>query len=173
MVKEQTMNKDFLHKVTNWVDHNRGQFFGMLIPVIAALVLLGVGCSQTQSLKDPAQKVNRQTFVVEAMEAEQQLKQETIDIEALLEKHNAKITAYNDRKEAGIADLDRQDQRNQQILEITGGAITEFASGGTVSAGPVIFSLLNLAGIGWGLGNKYDNLRKDKVISEQKQTVLA
>lgn len=170
MVKEQTMNTDFLHKVTNWIDHNRGQFFGILIPVTAALVLLAVGCSQTQSLKDPAVKVDRQTFAIEALEVEQHLKQETIDVEALLEKHNAKIAAHNDRKETGLADLDRQDQRNQQILEITGGAITEFASGGTVSAGPVIFSLLNLAGLGWGLGNKYDNLRKDKVIAEQKQT---
>jgi hypothetical protein len=164
------MNTDFLHKVTNWIDHNRGQFFGILLPMIAAMILLAVGCSETQSLKDPAQKVDRQEFAIEALEAQQQLKQETIDIEALLEKHNAKIAAHNDRTEAGIADLDRQDQRNQQILEITGGAITEFASGGTLTAGPVIFSLLNLAGIGWGLGNKYDNLRKDKVIAEQKQT---
>jgi len=88
----------------------------------------------------------------------------------LLEKHNAKIAAHNERKEAGIADLDRQDERKLQILEITSGAIGEYATGGTVSGMSLAMSLLNLAGIGWGLGNKYDNLRKDKVISEQKQT---
>lgn len=167
------MNKDSLHKVTNWIDHNRGQFFGVLLPVVAVSIIFMVGCSKTQSLKDPAVKVDRQAFAMETLEVEQHLKQEAIDVEALLEKHNAKIAAHNDRKEAGLADLDRQDQRNQQILEITGGAITEFASGGTVTAGPLIFSLLNLAGIGWGVGNKYDNLRKDKVIADQKQTVLA
>ena len=30
-------------------------------------------------------------------------------------------------------------------------------------------SAFNLAGIGWGVGNKLDNKRKDKVISENKQ----
>lgn len=165
------MNTDFMHKVTNWIDHNRGQFFGMLIPVMMVLALLAVGCSKTQSLADPAKKVDRQTFIIEGLAAEQQLKQETIDIEALLEKHNAKIESYNLQKETGLADLDQQDQRNQQILEIAEGALTEYTSGGTVSAGPLIFSLLNLAGIGWGIGNKFDNLRKDKVIQEQKATV--
>jgi hypothetical protein len=164
------MNTDFFHKVTNWIDHNRGQFFGVLIPIMAVGVFFLIGCSQTQSLKDPAVKVDRPTFALEAMEAEGQLKQETIDIEAILEKHNAKIESYNLQKEAGLADLDRQDQRNQQILEVAGGALTEYASGGTVTAGPLIFSLLNLAGIGWGVGNKIDNVRKDQVIAEQKQT---
>ena len=163
------MNKDFFHKVTNWIDHNRGQFLGVLIPVIAVAVFLIVGCSKTQSLKDSGVKVDRQTFAIEAMEAQDSLDQETIDITAMLEKHNARITAYNDRKEAGIADLDRQDERNSQILEITGGAVAEIVSGTTVSTVPLMVSLLNLAGIGWGVGNKYDNLRKDKVIAEQKQ----
>lgn len=165
------MNTDFMHKLTNWIDHNRGQFFGLLIPAMAVLVMLAVGCSQTQSLTDPAKKVDRQTFIVEGLAAEQQLKQETIEIEAMLEKHNAKIETYNLQKDAGLADLDRQDLRNQQILEITGGALSEYASGGTVTAGPIILSLLNLAGIGWGIGNKYDNVRKDKIIAEQKTTV--
>ena len=165
------MNTDFFHKVTNWIDHNRGQFFGVLIPVIAVVVFFLIGCSKTQSLKDPAVKVDRDTFVIESMEAEEVLQQETIDIEAMLEKHNAKIASYNERKQAGLADLDRQDERNQQILDIAGGAVGEYASGGTVSGVPLVMTLLNLAGIGWGIGNKYDNVRKDKVITEQKATV--
>ena len=164
------MGKDLLHKVTNWIDHNRGQFFGILIPAVAIIVLLLAGCSKTQSITDPARKVDRQTFAIESMAKEQELKQETIDIEALLQKHNAKIETYNLKKETGLADLDSQDQRNQRILEITGGALTEYASGGTFTPIPLLFSLLNIAGIGWGLGNKYDNMRKDKVILEQKTT---
>jgi hypothetical protein len=172
LVKErtQTMNTDFWHKITNWIDHNRGQFFGVLIPMVLVGAFFLMGCSQTQSLKDPAVKVDRQAFMIEAMEAQDQLKQETIDIEAVLEKHNAKIAAHNDRAEAGFEDLNQQDERNQQILEIAGGALTEYASGGAVTTGPLIFSLLNLAGIGWGIGNKVDNVRKDQVIAEQKQT---
>ena len=156
-----------MHKLTNWIDHNRGQFFGLLIPTAAVIVLLFVGCSKTQSITDPARKVDRQTFAIESMAKEQELKQETIDIEALLQKHNAKIETYNLKKETGLADLDSQDQRNQRILEITGGALTEYASGGTFTPIPLLLSLLNIAGIGWGLGNKYDNMRKDKVILEQ------
>lgn len=161
---------DYFHKLTNWIDHNRGQFLGVLVPLLIVGLFLLIGCSETQSLKDPAVKVDRQIFAIEALEAEQQLKQETIDIEALFEKHNAKITAHNERKEAGVADLDRQDERKLQILEITSGAIGEYATGGTVSGMALAMSLLNLAGIGWGIGSKYDNLRKDKVIAEQKQT---
>ncbi len=165
------MNTDFLHKITNWIDHNRGQFFGLLIPVTAVLILLAVGCSKTQSLKDPTKKVDRQTFVIEGLAVEQDFKEETIQLQAQLEKHNARIETYNLQKEAGLADLDQQDLRNQQILEITGGALSEYVSGGTVTAGPIILSLLNLAGIGWGLGNKLDNVRKDKIIEQQKTTV--
>lgn len=164
------MNTDFFHKITNWIDHNRGQFLGLLIPVLIVGLFLFVGCSQTQSLNDPTVKVDRQTFVLESMEAEQQLKQETIEIESLLEKHNAQIAAHNERTEAGLEDLDQQDERNSQILEIASGAIGEYASGGTVSGIPLFMSLLNLAGIGWGIGNKVDNVRKDQVIAEQKET---
>ncbi len=160
---------DYFHKITNWIDHNRGQFFGALIPVIAVLVFLLIGCSTTQSIHDPKVKVDRQAFVIEALEAEQQLKQETIDIEAMLDKHNAKIAAHNDRKEAGLEDLNHQDERKSQILEIASGAVGNYASGGTVSGMAVLMSLLNLAGIGWGIGNKVDNVRKDQVIAEQKQ----
>jgi len=164
------MSKDLMHKLTNWIDHNRGQFFGILIPAVVLIVLLFAGCSKTQSIADPTQKVDRQGFLIEAIAAEQQLKQETIDIEALLQKHNTKIETYNLKKDTGLADLDSQDQRNQRILEITGGALTEYASGGTFTPIPLLLSLLNVAGIGWGLGNKYDNMRKDKVILEQKTT---
>ncbi|MEN6306258.1 MAG: hypothetical protein ABFD91_00760 [Anaerohalosphaeraceae bacterium] len=160
---------DYFHKITNWIDHNRGQFFGVLIPILAVLAFLLIGCSTTQSIHDPKVKVDRQAFAIEALEAEQQLKQETIDIEAMLDKHNAKIAAHNDRKEAGLEDLNRQDERKSQILEIASGAVGNYASGGTVSGMAVLMSLLNLAGIGWGIGNKVDNVRKDQVIAEQKQ----
>ena len=164
------MSKDLLHKVANWIDHNRGQFFGLLIPTVALIAFMFVGCSKTQSINDPTRKVDRQTFVIESMAKEQELKEETIDIEALLEKHNTKIETYNLKKQEGFADLDRQDERNQRLLEIAGGALAEYSSGGAVTPIPLLLSILNLAALGWGVGNKYDNMRKDKVILEQKTT---
>lgn len=161
--------KDYLHNVTKWIDHNRGQFFGSAIPVALLVVMLGVfGCSKTQSLNDPAVKVDRATFAFECLSKEQTLGEQTVDIQAELKKHNAKIATYNQRREAGYDDLKRQDEIKQQVAEIASGAVAQYASGGTVSMAPLIMSAFNLAGIGWGIGNKFDNTRKDKIISERK-----
>ena len=163
------MNKDNLHDITKWIDHNRGQFFGTIVPIILVAVMFGIfGCSKTQSLNDPAVKVDRQTFTIECLAEQETLKAETIDIEGLLEKHNAKVESHNQRKQAGLDDLARQDEVKNKVLEVAGGAIAQYASGGSVSIAPLIMSALNLGAIGWGVGNKLDNSRKDKVISEKK-----
>ncbi|MBN1457707.1 MAG: hypothetical protein JW912_07640 [Sedimentisphaerales bacterium] len=163
------MNKDSFHKITNWIDHNRGQFLGAVVPAAIVLMLFGLfGCSRTKSLIDPTQTVDRQTFAVECLTQRQTLEERTINIQAELKKHNADIDTYNQLKQAGLDDLAEQDQLNQQILEIASGAVAQYASGGSVSIAPMIISALNLAGIGWGIGNKIDNTRKDKIIAEQK-----
>ena len=162
------MSKDKLHSITNWIDHNRGQFFGVILPVAVIALFAVFGCSRTLSLNDPATKVDRKTFAVECLAQQEVLEAETIDIQAMLEKHNSKVESHNQRRQAGLDDLAEQDEMKAKVLEVAGGAVAQYPSGGSVSVAPLIMSAFNLGAIGWGVGNKLDNKRKDKKIAEQK-----
>ena len=103
-------SKDIFHSFTNWADHNRSQFFGVLIPFLIVAVFGMVGCSKTASLSDPSVKIDREQFAIEAISLEGELEQETLTLHSSLEKHNAKIGSYNQRKQSGLNDLQRQDE---------------------------------------------------------------
>jgi len=161
--------KDFFHSFTNWVDHNRYKALATIL--ITAILVWGIGChSKTLSLFEPQTRVTRQQFAAETVTLQSQLEQERIDIEAAIEKFNARAQAVNAKIEAGNSDLERQDMVKAELFNLAGSVVTQWASGG-VPAGALAGTAITAAGLLLGIGGLADGLRKDKIIEEQKSQI--
>ena len=144
---------DMLNKVFKVLDHNRYLVITLTIALAVNSWLFAMG-SKTSSLIHEGQKVNR-------VQLEGELGLKTAEL-------NAQIEAFNARVEAAVADLDEQDRIKAEIVEFTGGLVTQIASGGSFGLVETATTLLGIGGI-LGLGGAMvDNRRKDKKIVEIK-----
>lgn len=135
---------DVLHKVLNWLDHNR--YLAVTILLTAALSVWLVGCQpMTGSVLKPGEKVT-------AVELEREAVVVQADVEAKLKQ-----------LELAQADIQRQVELRTQAIQILGG-LAETATTGTFTPATGINAVVTLLGL-IGLGAVADNRRKDKVIN--------
>jgi hypothetical protein len=138
---------DVMHRLANFVDHNRGLCAGMALAGVVAIAM--AGCQpRTQSVLDPARRVTAR-----------ELHREVAQVES---DYAARLRA---------AELAREDLRAQfdlraRVVQLTGGLAT-LAGGGDLSAPALFGSLLQLLTLFSTAGLAYDNRRKDRVIAER------
>ncbi len=167
------MKTDFVNRTLKWLDHNRWTVVSMVVFIFMMAAVTGIsGCeSTTASLKPGPEgqiaKVTRDEFNLQVNEAQKDLAVERVQLDAEVSKFNREIEAFNQRVEAGIEDLDRQDEFRRELLDTAGLFAAEAAGAGInpVSLVPIAIGLL---GTSLGLGTSADNRRKDKVITELK-----
>ncbi|HRT88238.1 MAG TPA: hypothetical protein P5296_16650 [Anaerohalosphaeraceae bacterium] len=169
------MKTDLLHSALKWLDHNRWTFFSIVVFAVMLAAFIGIaGCqSTTASLFAPADgsaaaKIDRSEFMRQAGIVQKDLAVKRVAIDAELAAYNEEVKAFNGRVDAGLEDLDRQDEFRAQIVD-TVGLIASSAAGGTLNPVSLIPIGVGLLGGALGLGAAADNRRKDKLITDLKQ----
>lgn len=156
--------KDYLHNILKWIDHNRGQVIGVMIPVIfCAVVLAGCLESETGSVLKPGEKVTRPEYTAEIVVIEKNLELKRLEAEQVISAYNIVAESLQGQIIAGFDDLDEQDLRTAELFETIGGFATTAIETGIKPLG-IAQILMMLASIGWGIGNFTDNIRKDREI---------
>jgi hypothetical protein len=168
------MKTDLLHKLTNWIDHNR---YTVLSLILFALMFGGVmamtGCESTTaglvSANDnsPPAKVTRSEFQRQALITEKDFSIRRLELDQQTAAFNEEVKAFNEQVQLGLDDLQRQDEFKQQLLETAGVVITG-ATEGTLNPASLIPIGIGLLGGALGLGTSADNRRKDKLITTLK-----
>ena len=88
-----------------------------------------------------------------------------IQLDAAVAEHNEIVIAMNKDIEAGLADLDKQDEFRQEIIS-TIGIVATSAAGGTLNPTAMIPIGVGLLGGLFGLGAAGDKRRADARITE-------
>ncbi len=128
---------DYLHSLTNWIDHNRGLVLSLILATSTTLWV--TACEAfTLSPSGSGQKVNWIQLAAE-------------------------VDAFEARVLAAETDLRNQDEIKAKFVEISSGIATSVI-GGTFNPTQLISSLVGVAGVAGSAGLFYDNRRKDKVI---------
>lgn len=169
------MKTDLLHSALKWLDHNRWTFFSIVACILIFAAFVGVaGCeSTTAALFAPtdgsaAAKIDRAEFARQADTAQKDLALRRVAIDADLAAYNEEVKAFNQRVDAGLEDLDRQDEFRAEILN-TVSLVAANAAGGTLNPVSLIPIGVGLLGGALGLGAAADNRRKDRLITDLKQ----
>jgi len=169
------MDTGVLHRILQWLDHNR---YLVLSLVLFAVCFGGtvslIGCqSTTTGLIEPINdgvpvEVSRVEFNRQAITVEKDLSIRRVNLDAQVAAFNEEVNAFNRRLEAGLEDLDTQDEFRQELLNTIGLFATQAAEG---SLNPISLIPLGIGLLGGalGLGVAADNRRKDKVIQGRKQ----
>jgi len=146
---------DLWHKITNYIDHNRGLFVALILAGIVSVAF--VGCQpKTYSLVIPNEKVT-----LKELEREILVEQSRLEAEAFALESKARVFAES-------AEIAKQDIYNQidsinKVIETVGG-IALTVTGGSFSAPAAVGTVITaILGLGAG-GLLYDNRRKDKLI---------
>ncbi len=156
--------KDYFHTILKWMDHNRGQVVGVLLPVIFCITIFA-GCleSKTHSILAPGEKISRAEFANEVFLIEKNLEKKRLSAERYIADYNVEAKSSQDQVTAGFDNLDAQDLRNAKLFEAVGGFATAVIDTG-ITPTSIVQILLMLGSVGWGIGNKADNVRKDAEI---------
>jgi len=168
------MNTDFLHKVLNWIDYNRWTILSLVLcAILFGGIVTTVGCqSKTIGLITSPQgdmaKVTRTEFNQQVITVQKDVAVKKATLDAEVSAYNEEVKAINAKIEAGLSDLDKQDEFKQQLLETVGTVATQ-AAGGNLNPASLIPIGIGLLGGALGLGAAADNRRKDQVISTLKQ----
>lgn len=154
---------DILHSLTNWVDHNRGIVFALILSVLGSAVLVGCPIT-TQSLINPSEKVTVAELQSEDIVLTADMDKRKVQIEGLLGQYNVDVEAHNAKIELAQAEIQRKAEMRAKIVEIVGGLGTAAATGSlTPEAG--VAAVLQLTTLLSTIGLVYDNRRKDKLIT--------
>jgi len=169
------MKTDVLHKLTNWIDHNRYTVLSLIFFVIAMGSVIAItGCESTtaglvttnEAIPD---KVSRSEFQRQALITEKDFSIRRLELDQQTAVFNEEVKAFNEQVQLGLEDLQRQDEFKQQLLETAGVVITG-ATDGTLNPASLIPIGIGLLGGALGLGTSADNRRKDKLITNLKTT---
>lgn len=170
------MKNDALHNVLKWLDHNRYTVASVVIFILTMGIVIGLtGCeAQTAGLAATAdgsvQEVSRTEFERQALVGEKDFAVRRIELDGLVAAFNEEVKAFNERVQAGLNDLSRQDAFKQELLD-TIGVVAIGATEGTLNPAALVPIGIGLLGGALGLGASADNRRKDKVITDLKTTV--
>jgi len=156
--------KDVWHSFLKLIDHNRYTALGMVLVVVAISFMIGC-TSNVRSLTGDGQSVNRETFEREVIDEDSKLAQEKVRLEAEVAALNVRVAAFNQKTEAAVVSLDRQDEMKAKVLDLFGGAIMSAAEG-TINPAGLAVSAVSLLGLIGGITATADNRRKDKKITE-------
>lgn len=136
---------DMMHRLANFVDHNRGVCAGVALAGVVAAAI--AGCEpRTQSVLDPARRVTAR-----------ELQREVAQFES---DYASRLRAAELARE----DLQAQFDFRARVVQLTGG-LASLASNGDLSAPTLLGSLLQLLTLFSTAGLAYDNRRKDRVIA--------
>ncbi|MDH4201496.1 MAG: hypothetical protein OEV87_01205 [Phycisphaerae bacterium] len=172
------MKNDVLHSVLNWMDHNRYTIASVLVFILTMGIVVNLsGCESATSglvaaADGTAVKVSRSEFQRQALVGEKDFAVRRIELDGLAAKFNEEIKAFNERIQAGLDDLQRQDEFKQQLFD-TIGVVAIGATEGTLNPTALVPIGIGLLGGALGLGTSADNRRKDKVITDLKINALA
>jgi hypothetical protein len=169
------MKTDVLHKVFNWADHNRYTVASLVLFILTMGIIVSLtGCdSATPGLALAADgstpEVTRGEFQRQAMVGEKDFAVRRIELDGLIAAFNEEVNLFNDRVQAGLEHLAKQDAFKQELLE-TIGIVAIGATEGTLNPAAMVPIGIGLLGGALGLGTSADNRRKDKVIVDLKAT---
>ena len=172
------MNNDVMHKLTNWIDHNRYTVLSVLIFILMMTVVVSLaGCESvtlglTAAADGTAAKVTRSEFERQVLAGEKDLAVRRIELDGLVAAFNEEVKTFNQRVEAGQEELARQDEFRQQIVD-TIGLVATSATEGSLNPAALVPIGIGLLGGALGLGTSADNRRKDKVITNLKTSGAA
>ena len=170
------MKNDALHNVLKWLDHNRYTVASVVIFILTMGIVIGLtGCeAQTMGLAaatdGSVQEVSRTEFERQALVGEKDFAVRRIELDGLVAAFNEEVKAFNERVQAGLDDLSRQDAFKQELLD-TIGVVAIGATEGTLNPAALVPIGIGLLGGALGLGASADNRRKDKVITDLKTPV--
>jgi len=156
---------DRIHRITNWMDHNRWTLLSLLLAAGAVAVLAGCR-SRTQGLNG-AEAVDRAGFEVQVLAGEKQLITQRARLEAAVAEFNGDVERFNAQVDLGRGDLDAQDAVRAELLTLLGNGLTD-ALAGRLNPAAFVMPGLALLGAALGIGKTLDNRRKDKVIARMK-----
>lgn len=138
--------KDLLHDGLKIVDYSRWTYF---LPILGVLLVCGITwamAARVPSLLDPGVRVKVPVFNAQAADAQAELDKRAAQLKAEAAKLQADQNALDSKViQAGEAQK-RHNEMIAQILQFTGGAITQAASGQPVNPLAIVTSLLGLAG---------------------------
>ena len=167
------MKNDAVHSVINWIDHNRYTVASVLLFILTLGIVTSLtGCeSATTGLVAASDgttvKVSRSEFQRQALVGEKDFAVKRIELDSLMAAFNEEIKAFNQRVQAGLEDLAKQDAFKSELLD-TIGVVAIGATEGTLNPAALLPIGIGLLGGALGLGTSADNRRKDKVITDLK-----
>jgi len=157
---------DWFHSMAKFLDYNRGIVFGLLIA--AALAAGIIGCQpKTQSLLTPPDRVTATQLEREIVIVQADIKKREAKIVSDSSELEADIAAVNEQVDAAVADIERQVELRKTIITAVG-AIGADVAAGTITPAGAVNAVISLLLIGSTGGLALDNLRKSRVIREQK-----
>jgi len=160
---------DIVNKSTKWIDHNRGTFVAFLVMAAMAGSILFMGCESKAVGIVPDVKVDRVGLNQQLIDAGAGFDKREANITAMVATLNAEKLAVKKKIDAAIVELDRQDQFKADIIQTIGKVGMSLADG-TFNPMSLIPIAIGFGGLAYGGGKKYDNVRKDKVIADNKST---
>ena len=158
---------DLFHKLTKWMDYNRGTLVAyVLISVVIGGVLFSGCASKTIGLV-PNVEVTRVELNQQVINSEASFAKREAELTAVIASLNADKLAEKQKVDAAITELDKQDEFKANLIEI-GGQIGMDLAAGTLNPLALIPIAVGISGLIYGGGKKIDNVRKDAVIAERK-----
>jgi hypothetical protein len=159
--------KDIWHSITKWADYNRFTLAGILLAVFASFAFLG--CQpKTGSLLVPGVKVSAVELDQEVATINADLQVRSAQLQAANDELAAEATAFQAKVDAAGEDLKAQAELQATIVNGLGKLAID-ATSGTLTPAAGIQGILSLILLGAAGGLIGDNIRKSRVISEQKQ----
>ena len=156
------------HRITNWIDHNRGVFFGIVFAVLLGGWIIGCQAKMPGLVED--EPVILEVFRAQVDRAELDIKNQIAAHHLTGENLQATVDALNAKVEYTEEGFAKKIEFNRAVVEFGGGIISTLISGGTIDAADKVGGFITLL-LGAGvLGLAVDNNRKDRKITGLKET---
>ncbi len=148
-----------LQKIIAWTKANKGSVITLLV---VAVMFAGVGGCESKTLAVGGEtELTRPEFIHAGRSILTELEADGVDLQAATQKLNARIAAFNEAFDAGLADLNEQDDLKAELLTVGTGLIAGAADTVAPGAGTIVTSALGVGG--WALiGRSAWRRRKEK-----------
>lgn len=163
---------DIWHKTLNFLDHHRYLCAALALVFFCCAGLLYGGCSRTLSLMPGNEEVSRDKFIREAEMISSNLSKQRLELETDMTKFNTEVELHNALIQAGLTDLNHQDQVRADIINTVSIIATETAAG-SFNPAALIPLVIGVAGSMVGIGTSLDKFRTDKLLKTAKNELKA